>query len=133
MLREVDADTPTYWVRTYDQVMRQATLQRMLAEILAAFGIVALILAAAGVYGVIAFDIGQRTREIGVRRALGASSGSVFSQVLSRSGWLVGGGLVIGLGLGLALARMLNSSMHGIPGGGAAAADPFSASAAVAF
>ena len=103
-VREVDADTPTYWVRSYDQVMRQATFdQRLLAQMFAAFGIVALILAGAGVYGVIAFNVTQRTREIGVRRALGASSRNVFSQILGRSGWLVGGGLAIGLGLGLAL------------------------------
>ena len=132
-VREVDADTPAYWVRSYEQVMRQATFdQRLLAQIFAAFGIVALVLAGAGVYGVIAFNVGQRTREIGVRRALGASSQNVFSQILGRSGWLVGGGLGIGLALGLALARMLNSSMQGIPGAGAAAADLFSASVAVA-
>jgi putative ABC transport system permease protein len=132
-VREVDADTPTYWVRTYDQVIREATFdQRLLARMFGAFGIVALILAAAGVYGVIAFNVGQRTREIGVRRALGASSRSVLGQVLGRAGWLVAAGLAMGLGFGLTLARALNSTLHDIPSSGVAGGESISAVIAVA-
>lgn len=109
-LREVAPDTPAYWVRTYAEAVREATFAtRLLARIFTAFGVVALALAAAGLYGVVAFNVTQRTREIGVRRALGASPSSVLSDVLRRAGWQVGLGLVLGLGFGLALARVLTS------------------------
>ena len=115
LLAEVDADTPAYWVRTYDQVMREATFDtRLLAQMFAVFGIVALILAAAGLYGVIAFNVGQRTREIGVRRALGASSSSIVRSVLARSGWQLSIGVAIGLAVGFALTRALGSAMQGV-------------------
>jgi putative ABC transport system permease protein len=131
-VREVDADTPTYWVRTYDQVIREATFdQRMLARLFGVFGIVALVLAAAGVYGVIAFNVGQRTREIGVRRALGASSRSVLGQVLGRAGWLVAAGLAMGLGIGLMLARALNSTLQDIPSSGVGGGESISAVVAI--
>lgn len=131
-VRAVDADTPTYWVRTYAQVLREATFdQRMMAGMFAAFGIIALVLAAAGVYGVFAFNVGQRTREIGVRRALGAPAYAVLAQVLGRAGWLVGGGLAVGLALGLALAHALKSSMHGISASAASGGDMLSALIAI--
>lgn len=116
-IRSVDADTPAYWVRTYEQVIRQATFDyRLLAGLFGTFGLLALALAGAGLFGVIAFNVGQRTREIGVRRALGASSGTVLRDVLARTGWQMGIGIAMGLGLGLALTRALNESMHDIPG-----------------
>ncbi|MFZ2236560.1 MAG: FtsX-like permease family protein, partial [Dokdonella sp.] len=107
-LRDVAPDTPAYWVRTYADALREATFAtRLLARIFAAFGVLALALAGAGLYGVVAFNVGQRTREIGVRRALGASPASVLRDVLTRAGWQVGLGLALGLGCGLALARVL--------------------------
>lgn len=109
-IRDVAPDTPAYWVRTYAEAIREATFStRMLARMFAGFGLLALALAGAGLYGVVAFNVGQRTREIGVRRALGASPASVLRDVLARAGWQVGLGLVLGLGLGLGLARALTS------------------------
>lgn len=109
-LREVAPDTPAYWVRTYADAIREATFAtRLLARIFGAFGLLALVLAGAGLYGVVAFNVAQRTREIGVRRALGASPASVLRDVLTRAGWQVALGLVLGLGFGLALARVLTS------------------------
>jgi ABC-type antimicrobial peptide transport system permease subunit len=117
VVRSIDADTPAYWVRTYAQVIREATFDtRLLAGLFAAFGMLALVLAAAGLYGVIAFNISQRTREIGVRRALGASSVSVLRGVLARTGWQLGVGIAGGLALGIALTRVLENALHGIPG-----------------
>ena len=109
-LREVAPDTPAYWVRTYAEAIREATFAtRLLARIFAAFGVLSLALAGAGLYGVVAFNVAQRTREIGVRRALGASPASVLRDVLTRAGWQVGLGLGLGLAFGLALARALTS------------------------
>ncbi|MGB8378464.1 MAG: ABC transporter permease, partial [Rhodanobacteraceae bacterium] len=116
-IRAVDQDTPAYWVRTYAESIRQATFStRMLAKMFAAFGVLALALAGAGLYGVIAFNVGQRTREIGVRRALGAQPASVLRDVLMRAGWQVGIGLALGLGLGLGLTRTLISVLHSTGG-----------------
>lgn len=112
-LREVAPDIPAYWVRTYADAIRDATFAtRLLARIFGAFGLLALALAGAGLYGVVAFNVAQRTREIGVRRALGATPASVLRDVLTRACWQVGLGLVLGLGFGLALARVLTSVMN---------------------
>jgi predicted permease len=115
LIREVDADTPAYWVRTYDEAIREATFsERLLAKVFAALGVIALVLAAAGLYGVMAFNVGQRTREIGVRRALGARSGNVLRDLVVRIGWQLGVGLVIGLGLGIPFARALSGALPSI-------------------
>lgn len=105
---EVDPDTPAYWVRGYDAVLQEATLGvRMLSRIFGGFGLVALLLAAAGLYGVVAFAVAQRTREIGVRRALGAPDARVLASVGGRSLGQVGLGLVLGMALGLPFAWTL--------------------------
>jgi ABC-type antimicrobial peptide transport system permease subunit len=114
ILDKVDPDAPAYWVRTYDQVIVQATFaERVLAQLFMLFGLVALFLAAAGLYGVIAFGVRQRTREIGVRRALGAQSGRVLGNLLGRGAWQVALGLAIGLGLAWPFARLLVRPMNG--------------------
>ncbi|SFN51809.1 ADOP family duplicated permease [Dokdonella immobilis] len=112
LIREVDADTPAYWVRSYEDAMREATFaERLLAKVFAALGVIALVLAAAGLYGVMAFNVGQRTREIGVRRALGAPGVSVLRDLLLRVGSQLGVGLGIGLALGLPFARSLSGAL----------------------
>jgi putative ABC transport system permease protein len=107
-MRAVDADTPLYWVRTYDRIIELATFgERVLVKIFGAFGLIALLLAAAGLYGVIAYNVGARTREIGVRRALGAPDAMVVRTVLTRSAWQVSIGLTLGLVLGVPFAAVL--------------------------
>jgi len=111
-VRSVDADTPAYWVRTYDEVLRVAAFgNRVVARLFLIFGTIGLLLAAAGLYGVIAYAVGQQTREIGVRRALGASARAILVRVLARSGAQVALGLGIGLALGLPLALQLAPAM----------------------
>lgn len=101
LLRAQDPDTPAYWLRTYEEVMRVAMAgERVLSGMFGAFGLIALVLAAAGLYGLIAQLVGQRTREIGVQRALGATGPAVLRNVLGTTMPQV----VAGLGVGMLLA-----------------------------
>ncbi len=118
IMREVDADTPLYWVRDFGEVVSEATFgERMVAQMFGLFGLVALVLAAAGLYGVTAFSVGQRTREIGVRRALGAPARQLLRSLFGRIGWQLALGLSMGLALGLLLARGLAATLHSIESG----------------
>ncbi len=114
LMRGIDADTPLYWVRDYAAVVRDVTWgERVVAQLFSVFGVVALALAAAGLYGVVAFSVGQRTREIGVRRALGAPDRQVLRNVFGRTSWQIGLGL--GLVIGIPLVHLLTSSLPSIP------------------
>lgn len=79
-----------------------------------AFGVVGLILAALGIYGVLAYHVGMRTRELGIRRALGASRGSLVRGVVERGGWIAAAGCIIGVAAGASLALLLRSLLFGI-------------------
>ena len=94
--------------------------QRIAASLLGVFGVVALLLAAVGLYGVVAFAVAQRTREIGIRVALGAPSGDVLKLMLRQGMKLAGLGLLIGLPLAAGAAKLISSFLLG-----AGAADPF--------
>ena len=87
---------------------------RMGAWLLSAFGGLALLLAVIGIYGVLSFSISRRTREMGIRLALGANTRQVFLLVVRDGMLLVGLGILIGLGGGLAGARSLTSFLHGV-------------------
>lgn len=121
VVREIDADTPVYWLRTLEQVLQlDAAGDRFLAGLFALFGLCGLLLAAAGLYGVLAQSITRRTREIGIRRAIGAETGQVARHIAAGAGKLVVIGMVIGLGLGIPWAKLLISSTLDLP-----AFDPF--------
>ncbi len=107
-LAETDPDLALYWIYTLDEtIARQTTGIRIIGTIFAAFGVIALVLAAAGLFGVLAFHVGQRTREIGVRRALGADDGRILGMVLRASGTQVALGLALGMALLPLLGRVL--------------------------
>lgn len=109
IVRKVDADTPVYWVRTLDRAIATGMVgQRLLALIFGIFGAVGLLLAAAGIYGLLAQTVTNRTREIGVRRAIGASGMRVMQQISAGSLKRVALGLLIGLGLGLPWSRQMS-------------------------
>ena len=92
-------------VRTIEQTLDQSlTAARMGAELLGTFGLLALILAAVGTYGVMSYAVSQRTNEIGIRMALGAQPGNVLRLILSNGMAMVLGGVVVGLGLSVLLA-----------------------------
>lgn len=87
---------------------------RFLTTLFAAFGALALVLAVSGVYGLVSYSVTLRTREVGVRMAMGATAGAVRSAVLAESGRLAVIGLALGLGLAYAGARVLAAGMSGI-------------------
>ena len=79
-----------------------------------AFAVIALVLAAVGVYGVIAYSVAQRTREIGVRVALGAQRSNVLTLVLAHGAGLAGAGIGIGLAGALGVTRFLRAMLYGV-------------------
>lgn len=119
IMRDVDADAPLYWLRDYAETWRQMSYrERVTAQSFGMFGAIALLLAGAGLYGVMAFAVGQRTREIGVRRALGAKPWRVLRSLFARNLGQLGVGLGIGLAAGLWLSNQLSQSLGTIAPGG---------------
>ncbi len=111
-LRAIDSDVPAAQVRDMSTIVAASVADRRLNVVLiGAFGVLALLLAAVGLYGVMAYAVTQRTREMGVRIAMGATPGSVLSLVVGGAMRLVGSGVAIGLGVSLmatgSLARLL--------------------------
>lgn len=88
--------------------------ERIAVAFAGAFGLLALLLATVGIYGVVAYSTRQRTHEIGIRMALGASQGAVFRQVLGQGFRLMLAGLVIGVAVSLVLTRFLRSLLFGV-------------------
>jgi len=91
-----------------------AYLHRSSAWLVGGFASLALLLGAVGLYGVIAYSVSQRTREIGVRMALGAQRGSVYRLILTEAGWLTAGGIAIGLGCSVATATLMGKLLFGV-------------------
>jgi putative ABC transport system permease protein len=101
--------------RTVDQIKEQALVgNRLQATLLGIFASVALLLAALGIYGVISYSVEQRTHELGIRAALGASEQSLLRLVLVRGLMLTGIGLAIGLAGSLAVTRQMKSLLFGV-------------------
>ena len=96
------------------QIDDDVNTERMIALLASGFGILAAILAAVGLYGVLAYSTAQRTREIGVRMALGASRGSVVGMVLREVLWLAGTGVIVALPVSVLLSRFMKSQLFGI-------------------
>jgi predicted permease len=99
---------------------------RLAAQTIVLVGIVAMLLAAVGLYGVVAYAVGRRTREIGIRMALGAAPGGVLGMVMRQGLGLAGAGIAVGLMLAFVASRAIASALYGV-----GAADPLAWSAAV--
>jgi putative ABC transport system permease protein len=112
---EVDPLIPVGSTRSMEQVLsRSLALRNFMRMLLSAFAILALLLAAIGIYGVISYAVSQRTREIGVRMALGATPSEMLSFILAESLRLIFFGVVFGVAAAFGLTRMLASMLYGV-------------------
>jgi ABC-type antimicrobial peptide transport system permease subunit len=112
----LDADLPVFWLRTIEA--HQAVARggyRLLASILVGFAGIAIVLAGVGIYGVLAFATAQRSREIGVRRALGARNRQIIASVARSSALQLAVGLGLGLILSLLMPSVLGDGLNGAP------------------
>ena len=127
-VRKRDAGLPVYNVTTMDRTIDEAVFtERMLAVLSAAFGLLATLLAAVGLYGLMSYTVARRTREIGIRIALGAERRTVVWLVLREVVVLVAIGLAIGVPAALGLSRLVSSQLFGL-----SARDPLTLMLAVA-
>ena len=112
---EIDRDTPVAEPRPLIQTLNsQVSNLRLYMLLLGVFGAVATLLAATGIYGMMAYAVAERRREIGIRIALGASAENVLLMVLRQAAPIAAGGLVAGIGAALALAHLIRSSLFGV-------------------
>jgi predicted permease len=115
VVTELDPSVPLYQMRTLDQQVENSLItERLLATLSGGFGILATLLAAMGLYGVMAFMVARRTHEIGVRMALGASGASVVWLVMRETIVLAGVGVAIGLPAALGLTRLVQAQLFGV-------------------
>ena len=114
-VRELNSELPVFNVHPMKMTMRMGSIfQRVAATFASCFGLLALLLATVGIYGVVAYTTRQRTREIGIRMALGAEKGDIFRLVLRQGFYLAAIGLGIGMTLSFALTRFIKSALYGV-------------------
>jgi predicted permease len=115
VVQALDKDLPIFDALTYtEQVNRSLNLERLIAALSGFFGASALLLAAIGLYGVLAYSVARRTREVGIRMALGAQPDKVFRLVMAETLGLVLIGIVVGLGAALATTRFVSGLLYGL-------------------
>jgi putative ABC transport system permease protein len=114
-VREVDPNQPVHRLKTMqDMVAGSLAPRRFVVRMLGFFALVALLMAALGLYGVISYSVAQRTQEIGIRMALGAQGGSLLSMVVGQGLRLAGLGVMIGLAMAGACGRLLENQLFGV-------------------
>jgi ABC-type antimicrobial peptide transport system permease subunit len=116
-VQSLDRRVPVFAVKTMSDHMTYALwAPNMAASFSLAFGVLAILLSAVGLYSVMAYVVSQRTREVGIRMALGANRSHVMKMITRQGMWLAGIGVVIGLLLALVLVQVLSSLLIGVSG-----------------
>jgi ABC-type antimicrobial peptide transport system permease subunit len=114
-VRQIDPELPFYSVKPMAQRLDESLVSRRAPMLLAAlFGGIALFLAAVGIYGVLAYQVGQRRKEIGIRLALGSDGRRVFTLIVSEGLALLGAGLVLGLAGAFAIRGAMATQLYGV-------------------
>ena len=110
-MHRLDADVPVFNVRTIEQQLERTLIrEQTFARLSVAFALVALVLSAVGLYGVIANAVSRRTKEMGIRLALGAEPWRVVRMIVREAGMLIAIGIAIGVPSAFALGRVLRAS-----------------------
>jgi ABC-type antimicrobial peptide transport system permease subunit len=115
VVRRMDRDIPIYDMRTVDDdIGRSLKTERLVADLSAVFSCLATLLAVIGLYGVMAWTVARRTREIGIRMALGALRGDVIGMVMREVLILIAAGVATGVPLTLALSSLVRTQLYGV-------------------
>ena len=118
VLRTLDPNLPMLHTMAYEDYYQNQAVEgpRIAMKLVGSMGTVGLLLAIAGLYGLVAYNVSRRTREIGIRMAIGAGRSDVLRLVMSKSFVLVGIGTVIGLAMGFAVEQLMNSMLFNAGG-----------------
>lgn len=111
----MDPHAPVYWPKSYEDFLdEQLVLFNLAGTLFKVFGFCSLFLAAVGLYGVMSYSIAQRTREIGIRTALGADRRTIFSLIIGQGARQITTGLILGILLAVLVARSLNAVLYDV-------------------
>jgi len=114
-VRTIDPEQPVYALSTMEAIARDDMMgSAAMAKVLGTLALIAFLLSAVGVYGVMAYSVAQRTLEMGIRMALGAQRGTVLGLVLRRGAMITGAGILIGLVISLGVTRLLSFFLFGV-------------------
>ena len=118
VVRALDPNLPMLETRTYEDLYRYQTVEgpRVAVELVGTLGALGLLLSIAGLYGLVAYNVSRRTREIGIRMAIGARPSDILRLVMGKGLTLVGTGTVIGLAMGFAVEQLMNSMLFNAGG-----------------
>jgi ABC-type antimicrobial peptide transport system permease subunit len=115
VVRSIDKDLPISDVRTQtEQIEATLSRERLFAALTSGFGLLALVLASIGIYGIMAYGVARRTSEIGVRMALGAQRRQVLLMILRETAVLAAAGVLIGIAAAAGLTRYVGSMLYGL-------------------